>query len=154
MNQVSASLPIIPPPDTTGPQDFGHGVTFEWIEGGRIAVFTMKDSTRASVDTFINVNIALAEQHRGKTIYIFNDAASPHISLTPYLRQKVTNLAGTLEALGITATMATLVEPGFFSTIAKIFGSILSKSTPHITQNFFNDRDEALDWLKAQLSDT
>ena len=151
MSQQTDSRPVIPDPDTQGPVDYGHNVTFEWIEDGRIAVFSLKDTSRTSVDAFFMVNLAFAEQNRGKTIYIFNDAMSPNIALTQYFRQKLTKLAEVFEEFDITAVIASVIQPGLFSTIAKLFSNFLSKSAPRSTQRFFNDYDEALNWLKTHL---
>jgi hypothetical protein len=153
MSDISGTLPAIPEPTTTGPVNYAHGVSFEWVEDGRIAVFTITDSSRPSVDTFINIHLAFAQQNRGKTIYTLSNASSPDVTLTPYLRQKSTKLAEAYEQLDITLYRATVVQAGFFTTIVKLFINMLANPSSRANQKLFNDYGEALDWLKAQLPD-
>ena len=80
MSQEASSNYVIPDRSTKGPVSFDNDVSFEWVEDGQIAIFTLKHSTRASVDTYVNVYTAFLEQNRGKTVYLLNDATAPDIS--------------------------------------------------------------------------
>ena len=135
--------------DDVAPQieQLGHGATCEWLFDRQMIVMTAQDSTRGSVDTWVDKCIDIANKWpANRPFCIVVDASNPSLSRTPYMRDRLKGLRTVRTDLSWYVAM---VAPKSYLMQLMSYGLRVMQSNRE-TRIFF-EREEAVQWLKSKL---
>jgi len=120
-----------------------------WYCGKQIAAYTLTSVSQATMDAFVET-IARVEAHYTPDAYRLTlvEAASPSISLTPYVRRKIEEMnSGYSHVKGRTALV---LSPSFMTRSLQLVLVLLWRTRQDQVLVFF-DRDKGLAWLLEAL---
>lgn len=140
---------ISPDRDDVAPQieQLGHGATCEWLFDRQIVVMTATDSTRGTVDAWVNKCIDVANTWpANRPFCTMVDASGPNLSRTPYMRERLKDLRAVRTDLKWYTAM---VAPKSYLMQLMSYGLRVMQSNRE-TRIFF-EREEAIKWLKSKL---
>lgn len=124
-------------------------LTREWREPD-LVVLVMTDVRRETVDAYIQTLLdQLAEWPREAVLYGLYDISAPGVSLTPYFRSRLIEIADYLKATGKRTCSAIVVPNTLMFRIFTLFGDMFTNRTGDdiITQKMFLNQQAALNWL-------
>ena len=133
---------------------FSSTVLFQWIESNAIARFTVKDSTRNSIDIYIDSSIALLKSwNPQKKLYTLHDISTPQFTMTPYTRTRLNEVSQTIKEGNVQTVSAIYMMASYQTALISFFGNIFTANARHTTQQYFINEAEALHWLKSKMID-
>jgi hypothetical protein len=123
------------------------GVTCQWFSNRRIFAMTASDSSRSSVDAWINRAMKILQDWPANQLWlIVIDASSPKVMRTPYMRERIrVLLAARPEIRGYIA----FIPPKTYLAQVMKLGAKLIRG-PMITEVFFS-HDKAIKWLESKI---
>lgn len=123
----------------------------QWLYNERILSFVVKDASRATIDTWMKAIMRVGGKWNPEQPLLIMYQLNA-IPLTPYLRQKATEL--TQMSMHLHGRTATILPNNFGSQMMRIFMEYdLRRIRSNIVQRVFYKRDHALEWLLEALMD-
>ncbi|HLA44887.1 MAG TPA: hypothetical protein VJZ27_15690 [Aggregatilineales bacterium] len=145
----------IPSRDTRGEVALGHGVSLEWVNEGRIAVFRMGKPTREAVDLFVDVQIAVIKQWNDTEPFAFvSDGTHPDFSMTPYMRNRFPDIGNTMSDKSMRSYAVVLLRKNLVGTMILYFGNRFHRKAGDMDLKYLSSLDEALEWLGEKIAST
>jgi len=136
---------------TTAVKQSDSNVTQHWSDDKTTITFKMLDSTRLSVDTYINGNLeVLREWDKSQTLYTIQDIANPNVTLTPYLKQRLSEVTDFIKTHQIPVRSAIVMENNFTGQVMQAFGRLFTINAKYLTQVYFTDMSKAQEWINKQ----
>lgn len=133
----------------TAVEQLGHGVTREWIQDHQIVIFTLKDFSRPSIDTWIKATKETIDHRPGETFYILHDhSTSGILVLTPYARERAKELTTHHPDV---PTYVALIVPKTFITQLFVYFMSTQKRAKSMLKLFFS-REKGLAWLNQMMA--
>ncbi len=130
-------------------EQLSAGVTLERLHDGQILVFTITDVSRATLDTWVNTIKSITASHpAGQKYFALNHFEGKNVSLTPYLRAKIQELAAWRPTQG--GYIAAVLPKTFFAQLMTLFLPAMNRN--NIQSRLFFTRDEGLGWLEKSLA--
>jgi hypothetical protein len=124
-------------------------VSFEWIDEGRIAVFTLPSVARDAIDAYFQklteVMLALPE---GGRLLSLHDFSHRSIMITPYFKMRSDEFNKLAKSYNWRSKTAILMSNTIAGKIIRLIADAVSANRGDIELRFFKDRDEALAWLR------
>src|SRR5690606_31454364 len=103
-----------------GIQPIATGISFEWLNGGQVAVFAVKTISRQPIDTWIIWLHALLKSWREDDPYlILYDFSDPRFYLTSYIRSRMLSVIE--HHTHVVGREAAVVSHGFLADIVRTF---------------------------------
>jgi len=141
----------IPPAITQGIQTIQDGVRLEWLHNGRIVCFYLDNFNQDAIDTWYNtietVVLSWDTQYPLLSMTIYQ---SPHVFITPYLREKSRQMVKTFPYLP--GRTALIVQNKLMVTFARAFmrtvNALNNQKHPTLV---FHDYAKGLSWLEETL---
>ncbi|HLA45108.1 MAG TPA: FHA domain-containing protein, partial [Aggregatilineales bacterium] len=133
---------------TKGIQPVAIGVSFEWVSGGQIAVFSVKTISRQPIDLWLRWLETLLQDRKSDQPYlVLYDFSDPRFYLTSYIRGR---MRGVLEGFPtLRGREAAVVSHGFLADIVRTYmRRDLRTVSEEVQRSIFYDRDTALEWLQ------
>jgi hypothetical protein len=132
-------------------EDFGHGVTREWLYDKRIVVITRPDMSRESVDTWFKAVKQTYDEWPVDRAFLGLQDFSGGYAYTPYGTARTKELAS-LPKKGYMVYSAIVLPKSFTrSLIVMIMNNVQRLRRRDLYLRLFFDRAEALAWLKSSL---
>jgi hypothetical protein len=128
-------------------QVISKDVHCEWFYNKRIVVVTIRSSAREAVDTYCKLVEKIIDEWPSDRPYLaIYDFSDQHVSMTPYVRQKIRDMQKNLPKLpgSIGLVIASLLVP-----LAQVFLRV-QPVRAQATQ-LFRTRQAAFKWLEARL---
>ncbi|MDX2078201.1 MAG: hypothetical protein SFZ02_17345 [bacterium] len=141
----------IPPRTTIGATSIGNGVSLEWLDDGDVIIYTLTNTRREAVDTYINACLTTLENSDvtkpGRALL---DISHPDIALTPYFRKRLPEIVTTINKLDMDVFSAVVFDNGFLQTLLTLFGNTFTRPAKRMKQRYFTDYDKALEWVRKE----
>jgi hypothetical protein len=140
-------------PPSQAVETFKHGMTRIWLSDHRIAVYTIPDTRRETIDVWSATVIEMIEKWSPNQPYlVMYDFSSKNSALTPYVRHWSNIL---VERAGHLKGELVLILPN--SLIAQVVRILLDRQynvkKPGIRRKIFFTRAEGIAWLKQFAPD-
>ncbi len=130
-------------------EQLSPGVKLERLHNDQIFVFTITDVSRATIDTWANtikdLTAGWPDEHR---YYALNHFAGKDVSLTPYLRAKITELTGWRPEQG--GYIAAVLPRTFFAQLMTLFLPTMNRR--NMQNRLFFTREEGLAWVEKMMA--
>jgi hypothetical protein len=140
MDSSSSSSPLV--------EQLGPGVTLERLAEGQIFVFTLSDVSRPTIDTWVAaVKNVTAGWPRHRPYFALNHFAGKNVSLSPYLRAAIKDLATYRPAQS--GFIAAVLPRTFFAQLMTLLLPAMNRG--NMISRIFFSREEALAWLEKAL---
>lgn len=128
-----------------------NSVVKSWDEELSTFTFTLPDSNRVTVDTYINsVLDSIRDWDASKPYFGIQDIRNPNITLTPYLRGRLNEVTQQYKDRKITCYIALVMGNSFSAGVMKALGQIMTRNNRYITITSFSDIPKAQAWIKQQ----
>jgi len=128
-----------------------NGVVKTWDSDASILTFTIPNSNRATVDTYIEAVLeSVKNWDTSNPYYGIQDITSPDVSLTPYLRGRLPEITQLFMDKEINSYIVLVMDNSFTAGVMKAFGRLMSRNTPFVTINFVTDISKAHEWIAKQ----
>lgn len=132
-------------------EELGNNVTQRWSDDKSTVIFTMSDSNRSSVDAYIIGNLeVLSNWDKSNTLYTIQDIANPNVTLTPYLKARLSEITDYVKSNQITVKSAIVMENNFTGQVMRAFGRLFTINARYLKQVYFTDMSKALEWVQNQ----
>lgn len=134
-----------------GKQVITKGLTREWLNDGRIVVFTLENPSRDVVENYIRANLELmheAEDSKQELVIVMHDISDPNMSLTPLLRDRLNDIAQKIKEGNVQYRSAVVMQKSAVGFIFSLFGNMFNRKAKNTIQQFFTSREDALNWLQ------
>ncbi len=127
-------------------EQIAPGITRQFLHEGQIVVFTLTDSSRETIDTWVRlINEMATVAPTDRPLFMLHDISS--IYMSPYARGKLQNLAQ--NPPNVTRLYLAMVVD---SLVVQMLAVVFSRTPiPNIERKVFRDRDAALRWLEEKL---
>jgi hypothetical protein len=126
-------------------KNLGNGVSRQLLLNGGAVCYTLNATTREAVDTWISEQSQLIEAWPAdRPICILGAHASIDHSLIQYMKSRLPQFARV--GRGKAGRIALVVGKGFMSHVATLYFKTTGTGGLHL--RFFQDREEALNWLQ------
>ncbi len=130
-----------------------NGVERSWDEDLSAYTFTLPDSNRATVTTYIEAVLeSINEWDTSKPYYGIQDIRNPKVSLTPYMRGRLNEITQLYKDRKITCYVALVMNNNFTAGVMKALGQIMSRNNRYITISSFSDTSKAQEWIRQHQS--
>ena len=136
-----------------GPQAIASGITFEWVNEGRIIVLKLATVARDALDTYAEeyirlLNVSTKAQH----FLAIVDTTSSDVSFTPYVRQKINEMEAAV-ASDMPGRLALLMQDSVKSQVFKLIMRAFNmpQRRKKLERKVFVNYEEAMTWLEAGL---
>lgn len=114
-------------------------------------LFEMKDTSRDSVDAYIEGNLEiLRNQDKTQTLYTIQDISNPAVTLTPYLKERLNEVTAYIKNNKIQVCTAIVMADNFTGRVMRIFGRLFTINARYLTQVYFTDMSSARNWIASQ----
>ncbi len=129
------------------------GLMRETRHDGRAMYYTIARTTHLVIDAYIDDNLKLLHEWPAeKPLYLYHDISAPEVSLTPYFRDRLTEVADVLAEGNVKGYSAVLLENSLLSNLFVVFGRMFSRRAKDtFTQMYFVQPDKAEAWLLSKL---
>src|SRR5690606_1382233 len=118
----------LPARTLVGSQPLAPAVRLEWQEDGRLAVFTLTDASRQSVDAYIDASLALLRGWpQNEIFYLLTDVTNRNVSLSPYFRERLKEVAVAIKEEQVRCVSAVVMANTFMATILVLFGNLFTR---------------------------
>jgi hypothetical protein len=122
------------------------GVTLEWVLDHRAFIMTAHDTTRAAVDAWMERAMQVVRDWpANQPVLIAIDASDPHITRTPYQRERLKELRTLRPELKW--YMALMPSRTYMMNLMQLGARLYTGR--HQIRIFF-ERQKAIDWLASQ----
>jgi hypothetical protein len=124
---------------------------FQADSEGKIWVFTMRTSTREAADIWAaHYRLALKEaQEEGRPFYIICDFSSPNVGMTPYLRQRGSEILQITKPLA--GYLAIVLATNFGKTAITLF--LRAGGKYRFEWRNFSTPEQALAWMQGKINE-
>ena len=130
-------------------EQLSAGITLERLHDGQILVFTITDVSRMTLDSWVNaIKSNTAGWRDDQKYFALNHFDGKNVSLTPYLRAKIEELADWRPAQR--GCVAMVLPRTFFAKLMTLF--LPAMKSQNIQSRLFFTRDEGLAWLEKSLA--
>lgn len=127
-----------------------HGLSVDYVEGGRIAVLKITDNSRDTLDAWGEAMLQVVGDWAEHDPYrVLFDTSDPKLTFTPYFRAK------SLEVMAVqfnkSGYMGIVFNNRFYARMVEFF----MKAQRHKEFEFrsFTDYTQGLNWLKLMMKD-
>lgn len=132
-------------------ENLGNHVIKMWDDEKGYFVVTLPESSRKTVDIYIEGNLDLFRQwDNSKPIYTIQDVSGGNVVLTPYLKERLGELNQWVSNHELEAYVAIVMEESFTGHVMRTFGRLLTMSSKRLHQMFFTDIKQAEKWIVEQ----
>jgi hypothetical protein len=112
----------------------------------KITIYTLDDVSQQTIDAWYeDYMMLLQECPHQECFYVLMDVSHPSIGLTPYLREKASQLIN--EHGHRQGYMAMVLESVWYTQLVRLF--FVSHRRKVLRVNYFLNREEAMAWLNA-----
>jgi hypothetical protein len=129
------------------------GFLLERIFDDQIIVITIKDSSRETIDSWIDAIIKLVETWPAdKPVFAIQDFSQRKTGPTPYSRARAKETTSTIAKLN--GYVAMVLPTTFIGQLIRIFyrnASRLNVKRGNMVGKVFTDREKAIGWLKEMI---
>ena len=136
--------------EALGPQDMGDDVTLDWLDEGRIVIFSIRNTNQKAVDRWFDVASQVFETFpEDEPLIVMHDVRQA--GLGTYMRAK----SAALTEKGARFTRgryAVLISESAVSQIVRLFLNVQSRRLTSRERRAFTDYDAALAWLREDAS--
>ncbi|MBZ0308658.1 MAG: hypothetical protein K8I82_21505 [Anaerolineae bacterium] len=142
----------IPYRTVAGLHALGEGITFEWLHGGKIAVFVVPTPTQKVVDTFMDAVTALVESWpQDEPLLILCDGSEGDAAVSIYMRTRVEKLITSPAFQQLDGRFALVLRRGILVQIVKLFIYAMRSRLKGPQPNLFFTHQAALEWLEGGI---
>lgn len=137
----------------TGKQDFGHGVSAEMIEDGRIIFFDVLGFSRKAVDVWADTTIqVLTEEDRVPVLILFNLAKT---GISAHSRKRSQDIVESAKTNKIRVGYAMVVNSDIVGQAIRVYANMMiGLSNPDgIDGKVFTNQADAIRYLKQFAAD-
>jgi hypothetical protein len=133
-----------------GPVETLHpGLTFQWLFNEQVMVFTAQHTSRELVDAWAARIMQLANSWpSGRVMYTINDFSARDCAVTPYNRQKNTELLASHPEIAFAS--AIVLQPNATYYLTRLFVRIVPQRNKVLVTT---SRNEAIIWMKRLLDE-
>ena len=127
------------------------GLEIEWLDDGKIILFNLKSPTRDLVEAYFqarHLHMDLANETPNIPVLMINDLSSNEMSLTPFLRSRMNELAKRIRSESVHYYSAMVMPKSISGQVFKLAGNVLSRTVRDSVLKFFTDRDQGIHWLR------
>lgn len=133
--------------------ELGSGVTNEWLVENQLIRFTLPNSSRAAVDTYIQSNIDVITKHGTEsTLFMVHDISSETAEFTPYLRARLEEISSLVGERGVNIVGAIVVKNDLTGQVMRLFGRVFTSRAGTIQQTFFTSMERAESWMEQRIA--
>lgn len=148
MNGVTA----IPERSFIGVQPLGANVTFEWLHGGKIAVFNVPEAVRVVVEVYMDGAEKLVQQWPvNEPFLMLCDSGKATSTFSMHMRERVERLIKSPEFGQLTGRFAIVLPKSLILQIVRLFMLGLRPQIRGPEPRIFFKRADALQWLEECL---
>lgn len=138
-------------PDVAGKHHLGHEVYAEWVERGKILIFTLPNSHQATLDIYIEASLeSLKMPPPDEPYFVMHDLTSREVVFTPYMRKHLERVSDYIREQELHGYAAIILTKTITSQILVNYSRIFSKRSK-VQQVLFTNPDKGLAWLKEKL---
>ena len=134
-----------------GPQEIVPGITFEWVDDGRIVILKVGTVARESLEVYAGEYIRLVKDSSVERPFLaMVDTTSKQFSFTPTLRQKINEMEENVPD-DMPGRLALLMEDSVRSHVFRLVlrGINMTYRRKKLERGTFVKQEEALAWLRA-----
>jgi hypothetical protein len=128
-------------------EELAPHVTREFLQDGRIVVFSLKSVSRNDVDTYAYYLNATSDDYPTEAPFCLIQDFSELPTLTPYVRQMIDDVVTHFQEKFPAVYVAVLVQPSIYGRITSNFVQRDLDSPSGGERRILANRDEALNWL-------
>lgn len=134
-------------------EQLDHGVTRGWDAALSSYIFSLPDSKRLTVDTYINAALeSIKSGDTSKAYYTISDVSSKDVAFTPYLRGRINEISDYARANQRVCYTVLILGTGFTSSIIKTFSRLFMVNARYVIVHTVSDMEQAKKWIKQQQS--
>lgn len=140
---------------TAKPEHFSDSVQLEWLHDGKVFMHTMTDSKRHSVDEYIESNLNLIRNwDNNRPFLAIQNISADGVTLTPYLRGRVGEIAIALRERQLTGYSAIILPNNIMMRVFSFFGRIVASGAgPFFEQQYFMSLEAGQEWIEQKLNE-
>ena len=132
-------------------EEIGNNVTISWSVDKSSVLITLPESSRNSVDIYINTNLEILQNWDvNKPIYMIQNVSSGQVQSTPYLKGRLEEINNVVKTRKINAYVALIIRDDFVGHIMRTFGRLFASNVRTLDQRFFTDQQQAEEWVAKQ----
>lgn len=141
-------MPIqLPPSTTTEAQPIAPNLNLHFIEDGQVAVITVENNTKATLEAYEEVVQTLLRQWRlGEPLRIMHVLTHAQVTLSPFAREKFTTVLGYLNRTTRIGRSAFVLDSNNTRWLAAIMQNGI-RGANHVQQRIFFSASEAEAWI-------
>lgn len=133
------------------PEQAIDSVTHHWDTDLGAVLFEMSDTTRSSVDAYIESNLEILRTwDNTKTLYTIQDISNEAVALTPYLKARLGEVTAYINSNKIQVCTAIVMGNDFTGQVMRIFGRLFTLNARYLKQVYFTDMPAARSWIAFQ----
>lgn len=125
-------------------------MALKWIQDDRIVVFSLGDTTRQSVDQFVDeVKTTRTSWDTTKPLLAIYDVSHGNILLNSYVRTRSLELAENPPP-DLYGAYAVVVSDTIIGTLVTVFLNLFSDKHPSFKGRAFHNFEQSVQWLNEQ----
>ncbi len=145
-----STRPVVIPDPTAVTEEISLSIMREWLENRRIVVYTVRDTTRATVDICYDQMSKTYQEWPADRIYLgLNDFSGKGSVLTPYVQKRLRDLQAVRPDLH--GYVAIVMPQGLLGQLVRLF--VRANPAPVRKYNVFFSRTDGLRWLFSRLNE-
>lgn len=138
----------LPEKSSTAVHVLADGVTFQWQHDGKIAIFTLTEVARESIDIWVEALRQIVKARSPKEPFLVAHDVSA-IALTPYIRQQMEEVIAIADPLP--GRYVIIVSKDVLSQSMRLFIMTNLQKPSSRKGDMFTNREKALMWLEEAV---
>lgn len=131
-------------------EQVGQNVTLEWLDEGRIAIFSVRNATRKDVEIWANrAEELIRAWDLQQTYAVAHDVQLAFLSA--YAQERAKGISALVKSRGLQGRYAVVVANNVFGQAIRLFVNITLRAKDDLTGQCFTSREVALAWLREQF---
>jgi len=128
-----------------------NNVTIQWNADRSVALVTLTESNRKTVDTYIETNLDIFRKwDKSKPIFTIQDISGGKVTLTPYMKERLKEFTDYVNTNKVTMRTALVMENNFTGQVMRTFGRLFGGNSHYLKLVFFTSIDQAHEWIIKQ----